>query len=190
MGNTRMEDTSARDCELVTRTLAGESSAFRELVELHQAVVLRIAFRLSNDFHGAEDIAQEAFVRAHAKLRQFSPERGAFAPWLYQITKHVALNARRKSFPVPFPVLPDSPDDSRSPAESSMQEDDMRILDEALAKLKEPFRTAFLLAEIEELPLAMIAEMEGVPTGTIKSRKNRARAMLREALQNLAPEQL
>ena len=183
-----MEVESITDRELVSRARNGEPSAIRELVEIHRETVIRIAFRVSNDFHAAEDIAQDSFLRAFEKLDQFSPDRGNFAPRLFQITKNLALNARRRQRPIPFATLPETAAlQAEATTYQSHHRDEMQLLDEALDQLGEPFRTAFILAEIEQLQIKTIAEIEGVPDGTIKSRISRAKASLRTTLAELNP---
>lgn len=178
-----MEVEPNNEREWITRARQSDSVAVRHLVDLHRDTVIRIAFRISNDFHAAEDIAQDAFVRAFEKLDQFSPDKGEFAPWLFQITKNLALNARRRQRPIPFAAVPDT----ETTLPTSQNRDEMQLLDKALDELDEKFRTAFLLAEVEQLPVSTVAEIEGVPVGTIKSRLSRAKASLRGSLAELDP---
>jgi RNA polymerase sigma-70 factor (ECF subfamily) len=77
-----MENRSKRDNELANRSRVGDMSAFRALVDGHRERVISIAWRISGDFHAAEDLAQEAFVKAFEKLKEFDPGKGAFSSWL------------------------------------------------------------------------------------------------------------
>lgn len=182
-----MGDPSNRDNDLASRTCGGDHAAFRLLVERYRDQVVRIAFRIANDFHAAEDIAQDSFVRAFGKISQFDPDKGSFSSWLFTITKNVSLNARRKRNPIPIETAGAESCDRPDPAGNSESRDQYRQLDAAIDELEEPFRSTFLLAEVEELPLKQIAEMEGAALGTIKSRISRAKSRLREALKPSQP---
>ncbi|MEM7601398.1 MAG: sigma-70 family RNA polymerase sigma factor [Verrucomicrobiota bacterium] len=178
-----MEQTDNCDLKCIERILRGESQEFSEIVKRHQESVIRIVWRLSSDYHHAEDIAQEAFIKAHDHLGSFDPEKGKFSNWLYAIATNLGRNAHRK-------IKPFSSDDLRQIEESSFESPALTLerreqferLDRALNRLEEPFRTSFILAEIEEIPLSDIAEIESAPTGTIKSRISRAKDKLRTIL--------
>lgn len=174
---------SENETAWIERARKNDREAIRRLVELHRDTAIRIAFRISGDFHSAEDIAQDAFVKAFQKLDQYSAEKGPFGPWLFQIAKNLALNSRRRQRPIPFATVPDT--ETTSPAPHLR--DEMDLLDHALENLNEKFRTPFVLAEIEQLPLATVAQMEDVPIGTIKSRLSRAKESLRASLSELDP---
>ena len=181
-----MKGSPELDADLAYRARNGDLAAYRTLVETYQEQVLRIGFRISGDFHAAEDIAQDSFLKAFRKLDTFDPNKGRFSSWLFRITQNLALNARRKITPFPTPTKEGS-GDLPSPSQATEQRDQMRQLDEVIQSLEEPFRTTFLLAEVEELPIAQISEIENVPIGTIKSRISRAKAKLRESLTQSAP---
>lgn len=122
-----MTDLSESDTALVYRSRDGDLAAFRTLVETYQHKVLRISYRISGDFHGAEDIAQESFIRAFEKLDTFDPDKGKFSSWLFQITKNLSLNARRKIIPLPCEAAGETQsDDSLSPSSTSEQRDTAR----------------------------------------------------------------
>lgn len=178
-----MEREEANDAECVKRTIRGDHLAFREIVERHRDPVIRIVWRLSGDFHQAEDIAQDAFLRAHAHLKKFDPEKGSFTTWLYTIATNLARNAHRKIRPLPTAEteeIEDRTDDT--PSKSMERREQFQVLNTALNELADPFRTAFILGEVEELPLVDIATIENVPVGTIKSRISRAKEKLRLTL--------
>lgn len=177
-----MEGPATTDYDLAARSRSGDLGAFRSLVTAYQEQVIRIAYRVSGDFHAAEDIAQDSFLRAFQKLDSFDPSKGKFSSWLFTITRNLALNSRRKVEHFPSPSIDEESTDLPSPAENSEQRDQMRQLDRAINEIEEPFRSAFLLAEIEELPLQQISEIENVAIGTIKSRISRAKASLRESI--------
>ena len=174
------------DKQLAESAAAGELEAFRKLIERHRENVYRFAYHLLRDPHGAEDVAQEVFVKAFQRITTFSPHRGAFKGWLLTITKNTcwdAIEQRTRDFPTDLSRrrLPEAWE-SDSAVESR---EIFRILDTALDELPEPFRSTFLLSEIEELPLREIAEIENIPIGTVKSRINRAREKLQARLKPL-----
>lgn len=179
-----MEERIRTERDLVLQAKSGDLAAYQVLIESHQDSVARIAYRFSNNFHSAEDISQDVFIRAFDKISQYDEAKGAFSSWLFQITKRLALNSRRKFEPASIPFLPDTEDPSDSPSKVADRRDQFKALDRALDQLAEPFRSSFILAEIEELPLSIVAEIENAPEGTIKSRLHRAKQSLRKTLQS------
>lgn len=182
-----MNQSTESETHLVSRAGNGDLGAFRVLVEKHQERAIRIAFRISGDFHAAEDLAQEGFVKAFWSLSEFDPDKGAFSSWLFVIVRNLSLNFRRKKVPLPMDLEEEAICESLDPSSTFDSRDRLRILDKAIEELDEPFRSAFLLAEMEELPLQQVAEIEGAALGTIKSRISRAKATLRSKLQSLQP---
>ena len=90
---------NVEDCELVVRTLAGRREAFAALVRRHQRAVFSIPWRLTGDREVAEELAQEAFLRAYQSLATFDVTH-PLAPWLYHITTNLSLNwLKRKQLP-------------------------------------------------------------------------------------------
>ena len=169
------------DDETVARVLAGETAAFRVLVERYEAPVLRLVRNFAPRSAAHEDLAQEAFVSAFMALSTFDGRRGGFAGWLSTIAKNKCINARKKMAPIamaepPTVVLHTTPHDELAHAEVC------RGLDAALETMSEDLRTCFVLAEIVGLPADQIAEMEGVSSGAIRARLSRAKARLRAAL--------
>ena len=169
------------DCDLVARVLAGEAEAFRVLVERYQLGVLRIARSLGPRGGGHEDLAQDVFVAAFVALRGFDPSKGAFSSWLYTIARNRSLNARKRK----VLLVAGEPDDAAAPRSGEHEvfsRELRRVLDCALDELPEEQRTAFVLEELVGLGSEEIAAIEGVSSGTIRSRLSRAKARLREAL--------
>lgn len=166
------------DSTIVRRVLDGDREAFRVLVERHQARLFGYAGALLSGRHDREDVVQDSFLAAFANLDRFDPRRGTFAGWLFRIVRNRALNEIARKRPVPLPRVPEP-----GPTVAARGEPELLTrLDRALAALPFAQRSAFLLAEVHDLPHAEIARIEGVRTGTVKSRVARARARLREAL--------
>ena len=129
-----------------------------------------------------EDLVQEIFLAAFARIQSFDPRRGSFRTWIYRIARNRALNERKKK----REQLLDQPPviaDLRTPASDLMVKETFHRLDLALDNLKFQDRVLFVLAEIEALSYTEIAQIEGLALGTVKSRLSRIKAKLRNALQ-------
>jgi RNA polymerase sigma-70 factor (ECF subfamily) len=167
---------------------ADRTRRFREAALPHLDDVFTLARYLMRDAADAEDAVQECFLRA---LRHFDSYRGpAMKPWLLAILRNVckAEFARRAAEPVP-PVVKEDEDAAETPPlwqepQASPEAELLRRHDDAsirrlVAALPEPFRETIVLRDINDLPYRDIADVLGVPVGTVMSRLARARAMLR-----------
>jgi RNA polymerase sigma-70 factor, ECF subfamily len=171
----------ADDYQIVARVLAGETSEYRKLVERHQRSVFRFAWNLIGDEHEAEDITQEVFVAAFRRLASYDGKRAALQTWLLTIARNRCINHLKCK----RPAVGD--DAIRNRIESASSNDSehegfWRALTAALARLPLKQKTAFVLAEIEQLSYAQIATIEQTACGTVKSRIHRAKQQLRAAL--------
>lgn len=169
------------DRELVRLVLAGQTGVFRTLVERHQPAVFRFAWGLLADRGEAEDVSQEAFLAAFARLSDFDANRGAFATWLMTIARNRCINRLKRKRSVPL-SQPDAVEAGPS-ADPLAQRELAQRLDDALAALPVEQRSAFVLAEIEGLPYSEIARIERTSLGTVKSRIHRAKQRLRSLLE-------
>ena len=171
------------DRALVERARGGEAEAFRTLVERHQDRAFGLAWRLTGVRADAEEVAQDALVRAWRALPEFRGE-AAFGTWLYRIVTHVALDrrvavARRRAREV-------SVEDAvlAATAPKPVDEEDRlaaRTRATVLAGLSEAQRTAVTLHYLADLPVLEVARAMGVPENTVKTHLSRARASMREA---------
>ncbi len=169
------------ELDVIRRVLDGDPEPFQWLVERYAGPVLRMIRNITGDRPMCEDIAQEVFLAVYAKLRSFDPDRSQFSTWLFTIARNKSINAIKKKNPVCVTDVPE-PTDGKDPEQAAAGGEFLAALDEALLGLPVDQRTAFVLAEFEQLPYETIAQIEGVRVGTIKSRINRARNRLREAL--------
>jgi RNA polymerase sigma-70 factor, ECF subfamily len=147
---------------------AGDHQAFEELVRAYQAPVWRFVRRLVGDPVLAEDVAQEAFLRAYQRLDTFT-FRCRFSTWLFQVAHNAAIDAlraqaRRDRLTRTAP-LPSPPSDPHARAEIA----------DALARLSPKLRAALLVVEVLGLSYQEAGEVLGVPEGTVKSRVFQAR---------------
>jgi len=169
------------DEELVRAALSGDLQAFERLVDRHRDVVLRVPARIAGD-DDAEDVAQDAFLRAYHRLARWRGE-GAFRTWLLHIAHNSALDAvaGRRVEPMPLEEkLPDAPE--RTPAARLEAAERRRRLDIKLKGLSPTHRTVLVLRDVEGLSYDEIAAVADMPLGSVKGRLHRARAELIEVL--------
>jgi RNA polymerase sigma-70 factor (ECF subfamily) len=176
----------SEDRQLVRLVLAGRTDAFRALVDHHQQSVFRFASKLLGNWEAAEDVTQEVFLAAFANLSSYDPSRAAFSTWLFTIARNRCINLLKRRQPIPLNQL-DAIRDVASTDPMAYQELSQQ-LDRALAALPVEQRSAFVLAEIEELPYAEIARIEQTSLGTVKSRIHRAKQRLQSLLEPVMRE--
>ncbi len=184
------------DLVLVERAQAGDREAFGLLVEKYQRRLLRLVMRMVRDPAEAEDVTQEAFVKAYRALPSFRGE-SAFYTWLYRIGVNTAKNwllANGRRMPTVSEI---GDEESGGIDDSGLLRDDEtpeRILlskqigetvDAAMAALSEDLRTAIVLREIEGMSYEEIAEVMDCPIGTVRSRIFRAREAIAARLRPL-----
>ena len=183
----RQEDA---DRDLVAAAGRGDIEAFEKLVRRHQTRLVGYLRGLTNAESDAEDLAQEAFLRAYRSLKGF---RGtsSFRTWLYQIATNVFRNwleKRRNQAPVNAGSIDAPPRGQDEPVEPMGEEHpearhlQRDAIDRALAQLPNDQREAVLLRDVEGFEYREIAEQLGVPLGTVESRIFRGRARLKELL--------
>jgi RNA polymerase sigma-70 factor (ECF subfamily) len=184
------------DQQLVVRAQQGEKHAFELLVAKYQRKLLRLISRLVRDPAEAEDVAQEAFIKAYRALPQFRGD-SAFYTWLYRIGVNTAKNFLVSQGRRP----PSSTEKDNEEAETFEDADALRdintpesillskeiatTVNTAMAKLPEELRTAISLREIEGLSYDEIAEVMNCPIGTVRSRIFRAREAIAAELRPL-----
>ncbi len=168
------------DRELVKQMLAGHTDDFRVLVERHQQSTFRFAFGLLGNREEAQDITQEAFLAAFVNLSSFDPACASFSTWLFTITRNRCINLLKRRRRVASHDLNSIADVMT--ADPIVGQELSQQLDRALAALPVEQRSAFVLAEIENLTYAEIAMIERTTLGTVKSRIHRAKSRLRSLL--------
>ena len=191
------------DDELMERYRTGDENAFTLLVRRHQQPLVNFIARFINDKDGAEDLAQETFIRIFKASRRYQPGRAHFKTWMYHIASNLCKNelrnrGRRDRYRVDNVV--DSRDEGdveqvdlieRAPADVSFQPEvalERQELDEAIqtaiAELPEQYRVPLILRDLQGLSYDEISETLELRDGTTKSRINRARLMLKDKLKS------
>jgi RNA polymerase sigma-70 factor (ECF subfamily) len=177
--------------ELVRRSRSGDRLAFARLVEEHQTAARRVATAIVGWGGDADDVVQEAFMKAFTRLGQFDEGR-AFRPWFLTIVTNEARNRHRSSGRRAAVALrvaahadrqgADPPDSAGDPVRAAEAAEVRRRLATAVATLSERDREIIALRFFVELSEAESAEVLGCPVGTVKSRLSRALAHLRTAM--------
>lgn len=161
----------------------GPRISITQLVERYYANLYRYAYRLSGSQADAEDLTQDAFMRAAIKLDQLRDADKA-RPWLYSIVRRAYLQKQRSgrnTAHVPLQEIPDVAEEVPDP----LPQFDPEAVQKALQELPEPYRTAVLLYYFEDLSYREIADVMEVPIGTVMSRLARAKAALKARLLSL-----
>lgn len=177
------------DRRLIANCLGGQRDAFGELVTRYQARLYNAAIRLVDNAEDAADVVQDAFLNAYQSLHTFKGD-AEFFTWLYRIAFNTAISLKRKkratvsleSGGVDGRIDPDDPSEYVKPGVALERGEDERQLQEAMNRLSHEHREVLVLKDIEGMKYEEIAEILGVPIGTIRSRLHRARLELRELL--------
>lgn len=178
-----------RDEEVVARVLAGETALFEILMRRYNQRLYRVARAILREDGEAEDVMQDAYVRAYEHLDQFAG-KAAFSTWLTRIAIHEALaRKRRRGRMDELDALSDHGDtmsilksSAPTPEAGTAQAEARQLLEEAIGHLPENYRTVVVLREVEEMSVAETAESLGVTDAVVKTRLHRAHAMLRKEL--------
>jgi RNA polymerase sigma-70 factor, ECF subfamily len=177
----------------VAKARQGDLTAFNELVNRYSRKIFRLAKHITQNDEDAEDVLQETFLKAFEHLGNFQGQ-SKFYTWIVRIAVNESLMKLRKrksdrSVPLDEPV--DTGEDTvvreiavwdEDPEKQYSQEELAKILDDAVQSLRPPFRTVFVLRDIEELSTEETAEALGISVPAVKSRLLRARLQLREKL--------
>ena len=175
------------ESQLIDASLLGDSSAFGQLVRIHQDRLYNAVANFIGDRTEAEDVVQEAFVQAYMKLASFK-RNAAFYTWLYRIAFNTAVSRKRRK------RVETSVDQTRentggepvdtgdTPGDRMMRDEQASQVQTALDLLSGEHRAILVLREMDELDYGTIAEILEINIGTVRSRLHRARAQMREKL--------
>ena len=183
------KDQASADLADVERVLAGEVRAFEGIVRRWQGPLVNMAWRYCRDRSRAEEMAQEAFIRAWRGLAQWRRE-GSFSTWLFALAANV-FRSELKRFPTETLPLDDAPE----PAGPARQHQELEekgcheAVRRAVLALPPRYREPVILYYFHEQDVAVAARSLGLPEGTIKARLSRARALLRQRFPHLEGEE-
>jgi RNA polymerase sigma-70 factor (ECF subfamily) len=171
---------------LVDRAKAGDRDAFEELVRRHAERLYAVVLRFVADGEEAQEVTQEAFLRAWRSIARFEG-RSLFFTWLYRIGINEAKRRAGRRPPVPVASLedepvPEAPDWSQAPETRWEQADLRRVLEQAIRGLPVEYRATIVLRDVEGLSTREAAEVMDLGEAAFKSRLHRARLAVRRAL--------
>lgn len=181
-----MEGRPLDEQELIASAKNGDTRAFGQLVRTHQGIALRVAYLVVRDSSEAEDVTQEAFVKAYGSLDKFRAE-APFRPWLLRIVRNEALNRvrgtkRRDRLALLIANDPVSGDAAPSPEAEVMSQDERKHLLNVIEDLPDRYRSVIVHRYLLDLSEEETSEILGVPVGTVKSRSSRGVQRLRRSL--------
>lgn len=187
-----MEGRPLDEQELISRSRNGDTRAFEQLVRLHQGIAMRVAYLVVRDPHEAEDVTQDALVKAYRSLKRFrlgSP----FRPWLLRIVRNEALNRvrsrkRRDRLAVRAATDQVLGDAAPSPETAVIIRDQQIRLLAAVDELPDRYQAVVSYRYLLELSEKETSEILRIPRGTVKSRTARALGRLRTTLENPGEE--
>jgi RNA polymerase sigma-70 factor (ECF subfamily) len=159
------------------------------MVDRYKGRLLNVIGRMLSSREEAEDVVQETFVRVYQHRQSFNFKH-CFSTWIYTIALNLARNELRKRKKFKFYDITDMQgNEAEFAVEMDLPSRIPQFLEAAIKGLPEKYRTAFMLRDIQELPYDEVAKILSVPLGTVKSRVNRARMILRDKLRPRMEEQ-
>jgi len=189
------------DLPLIKASLKGDDRAFAGLVRQYNGVLYRLAWRMLRSEEEARDVVQEAFLRVYRALHTFDQSR-KFSTWILRITTNLCIDRLRRrrmktlsidinsndEEHIPLVLVDDGPSPEARYGRTSLRE----VLDETITELPPIYRAVVELRYKQELAYDEIAEVLGIPLGTVKARLHRAHRHLKDRLQaaGIGPDQL
>ncbi|GAE37126.1 RNA polymerase sigma factor SigW [Halalkalibacter akibai] len=180
---------------LIKEVRKGNQQAFSEIVELYKDKVFQVAYRMVGNMHEAQDIAQEAFLRAYTNIDSFDLNR-KFSTWLFRIATNVAIDRLRKKKP-DFYLQEEVRGSDGLTYESQLASDEESVDDQVVKlerqewvqdeinQLPTKYRTIIILRYIEDLSIKEISEVLDIPPSTVKTRIHRGREALRKRMRHV-----
>ncbi|WP_062353312.1 RNA polymerase sigma factor SigW [Bacillus kwashiorkori] len=179
----------------IKEVLKGDHNAFGEIVELYKDKVYQLCYRMLGNSHEAEDIAQEAFIRAYVNIERYHIDR-KFSTWLYRIATNLCIDRIRKKKPDYYLDAEVAGTEgltmySQIAADGVLPEDEVASIElqgqiqREILNLPDKYRSVIVLRYIEELSLNEISEVLDLPIGTVKTRIHRGREALRKRLRHI-----
>lgn len=185
------------DAEIVQLVLDGDKDSYAQLVDAYSARIINYLARMTGNRYEAEELAQEAFVRAYFALPSFNPDY-KFSSWLYKIATNLCINHLKKyrrwvhiddyqnEQGQTTWILPDTSTDC-NPVKVMTQQELKEQIGRAIGQLPQVYRAVVVLRHVHGLSYQEIAEITDLPIGTVKSRLGRGRSKLTALLQGALP---
>jgi RNA polymerase sigma-70 factor, ECF subfamily len=176
------------DCDLVTRAVMGREDGFEELVRRYQRPIAAYVYRMVGDYEAALDLTQEVFIKVYNSLRRYRSEF-KFSTWIYKIAHNSAVDHLRRSSNRDQSLTSefegeqyDLPLESRrlSPEQESERAERRAEIEQVVRALPTAYRELVLLRHSHDMSYDEIAEVTGLPLGTVKNRLFRAREAMRQ----------
>ena len=186
-----VSDVSRSDEELVTRSRGGDVDSFNQLILRWERPIYALAYRVIGREEDARDVCQETFLRAYRSLAGFKGQ-AKFSSWLYRIALNLCRDWIRRQRRAPVSQFPEETDiqeaaASREPVESIedlvARRELSAVVEEAMAKLPDEQRTAIILKEYHGMTFQEIADLQGCPLSTVKTRLYQGLSVLRRQLE-------
>ncbi|HUI41234.1 MAG TPA: RNA polymerase sigma factor [Terriglobia bacterium] len=182
-----------QDPQMVKRCLAGEDSAWEELLRAHNRKIYNLCYRFTGRTSEAEDLTQEVFIKVFQTLTSYDAAQGAFATWLNRVARnHLVDHYRRtrkdrvtSSIDDEPGGFADKPSGEEQPIARLESRERRELLQTGLDRLSPDMREAVILRDFQDLDYDEIAQILGVPQGTVKSRINRGRMELARVLKRM-----
>ena len=182
-----------QDLELLQRCLAGENSAWEGLLRVYTRKIYNLCYRFTGRAEEAEDLTQEVFIKIFQTLRSFDAAQGSFSTWLHRVARnHLVDHYRRTkkdrmtgSIEDDLETLAEKPSPGAGPTGHVEARERKEQLQRALDRLSPDLREAVVLRDLHDLDYVEIAQVLGVPQGTVKSRINRGRLELARVLKRM-----
>jgi RNA polymerase sigma-70 factor (ECF subfamily) len=176
----------------IKQVIKGDQDAFADIVEIYSNSIFQLGYRMLGNRHEAEDIAQEAFIRAYVNIKSFNQDL-KFSTWLFRIATNLCIDRIRKKKPDYYLDAEVSGTDgltmySQLSSNSPLPENELESLElhetvqKEILRLPEKYRSVIVLKYMEELSLNEISEILDMPLGTVKTRIHRGREALRQQL--------
>ncbi|MFD1850091.1 RNA polymerase sigma factor SigW [Oceanobacillus bengalensis] len=181
--------------EKIKQVKKGDQAAYSDIVGFYQNKIYQHCYRMLGNAHEAEDMAQEAFIRAYVNIDSFD-DRRKFSTWLYRIATNLSIDRIRKRKPDYFldaevkgtdglDMYSQISTEDRSPVEEVENLELKRYIHNEISQLPPKYRSIIILRYLEEFSLQEISDILDIPLGTVKTRIHRGREALRKRLRHV-----